>query len=222
MNTDDLIGRIVAESGPVRPLPSPPRRAVLWFAVTLPCVAAIVLIMGLRPDLAHKLADPRFQTEQLAALATAIAAALAAFSAVVPGRPRWILLVPLLPLGLWLGSLGQDCIRALVSVGPEGLRIGWDWVCIPAIAMVGAVPAVAIVVMLRRGAPILPCTAVALGALAAGAIGNFGLRLFHPQDAGIMVLIWQFGTVMLLTVLAGCAGRRILAWRHARPASRTE
>jgi hypothetical protein len=27
-----------------------------------------------------------------------------------------------------------------------------------------------------------------------------------------MVLVWQFGTVALLTALAGCSGRRILVW----------
>lgn len=215
MKTDDLIGRIVAEAGPVRRLPPPARRLALWLAITLPCMAAVVMIMTPRADLVEKLGDPRFLTEQLAALATALAAAFAAFSAVVPDRSRWPLLLPLVPLAVWLGSLGLDCVSILMSAGPEGLRIEWDWVCIPAIVLVGAVPAAAIVVMLRRGAPILPCTAVALGALAAAAIGNFGLRLFHAQDASVMVLVWQFGTVALLTALAACAGRHILTWRHA-------
>jgi hypothetical protein len=216
VKTDDLIGMIVAEVRPVRRLRSPAHRVALWLAVTLPCVAVVVLIMTPRPDLAQKLADPRFQTEQLAAFATALAAAFAAFSAVIPGRSRWILLRPVVPLAAWLASLGQDCARILLIAGPEGLRLGWDWVCIPAIAMVGTVPAFAIVVMLRRGAPVLPCTAVALGALAAAALGNFGLRLFHTQDASLVVLVWQFGTVALLSVLAGLAGRHILTWPHMK------
>jgi len=215
VKTDDLIARLVADSEPVRRLPPPALRTALWLAVALPCVAAIVLLATPRPDLAQKLADGRFQTEQIAAFATALAAAFAAFSAVVPGRPRWPLLLPLLPLGVWLASLGQGCAQILLRAGPEGLRIGWDPVCVPAIALVGAVPAAAIVVMLRRGAPVLPGAAVALGALAAAAVGNFGLRLFHDQDASLMVLVWQFGTVALLTALAGCAGRYVLRWRHA-------
>lgn len=64
--------------------------------------------------------------------------------------------------------------------------------------------------MHRRGVPLMPCTTVALAGLAAAGIGNFGLRLFHPQDASLMVLVWQFGSVVVLAMLAGCAGRYIL------------
>jgi len=52
-----------------------------------------------------------------------------------------------------------------------------------------------------------------LGGLAAAGLGNFGLRFFHQQDASVMVLVWQVGTVFLLTMLAGWAGRLILEWR---------
>lgn len=214
MTTDELIARIASDGRPVRRLPPPAHRLASWLVVTLPVVAAVVMFMTPRPDLAQQLSDPRFQTEQLAALTTAMAAAFAAFSSVVPGRARWPLFLPLVPLAVWLASLGQDCVRIWRVAGPEGLQLGWDWVCIPAIAMVGAAPAVAIVVMLRRGAPVLPGVAVALGALAAAALGNFGLRLFHTQDAGLMVLVWQFGTVILLSMLAGLAGRHLLTWPH--------
>jgi len=51
------------------------------------------------------------------------------------------------------------------------------------------------------------------GALAAAGLGNFGLRLFHTQDASLMVLVWQVGTVVVLTTFAGSAGRLLLDWR---------
>jgi hypothetical protein len=75
------------------------------------------------------------------------------------------------------------------------------------------VPAIAMALMLRRGAPLTPFVSAALGGLAAAGLGNFGLRLFHPQDASIMVLVWQMGTVFVLTALAGWAGRFLLDWR---------
>jgi hypothetical protein len=53
----------------------------------------------------------------------------------------------------------------------------------------------------------MPHAAVALAGLAAAGLGNFGLRLFHAQDASLMVLVWQFGSVAVLTGLAGSAGR---------------
>jgi len=74
------------------------------------------------------------------------------------------------------------------------------------------VPAIAMALMLRRGAPLTPHVSAALGGLAAAGLGNFGLRLFHPQDASIMVLVWQMGTVFVLTALAGWAGHLLLDW----------
>jgi hypothetical protein len=73
------------------------------------------------------------------------------------------------------------------------------------------------VFMLRRGAPLAPHATGALGGLAAAALGDFGLRFFHPQDASLMVLVWQFGAVVLLSALAGTVRHRILHWRHTIP-----
>jgi hypothetical protein len=69
------------------------------------------------------------------------------------------------------------------------------------------------VIMLRRGAPLMPCATVALGGLAAAGLGNFGLRLFHPQDTSLMVLVWQVGSVFILAALSACVGRYVLNWQ---------
>jgi hypothetical protein len=69
------------------------------------------------------------------------------------------------------------------------------------------------VVMLRRGAPLTPRVTVALGTLAVAALGNFGLRIFHIGDVSVMVLVWHFGGLALISVLAGQIGRRVLNWR---------
>jgi hypothetical protein len=103
------------------------------------------------------------------------------------------------------------------SFGP-GFRI--DLFCFPAIVLVGMVPAVAIAFMLRRGAPLVPYLTAALGGLAAAGLGSFGLRLFHSQDASLMILVWQFGTVVLLTCLSGVFGRYLLNWRNVLDPSR--
>jgi hypothetical protein len=62
----------------------------------------------------------------------------------------------------------------------------------------------------RRVAPLRPARTLALGALAAAALGDFGLRLFHPIDASIMVLIWQAGSVLLLVAIGAAAGPWLL------------
>jgi hypothetical protein len=80
----------------------------------------------------------------------------------------------------------------------------------PAIVLVASVPAIAITLMLHRGAPLAPHLTALLGGLAAAALGAFGVRFFCTQDGSLMVLIWQFGTVCVLSALAGCAGHHLL------------
>ncbi len=212
MDTDKLIERLAENADPVRRLAAPWVRTAMWIAISAPYVALVVAMMAPRSDLQEKLSDFRFLLEQVAALSTGIAAATAAFISIVPGYDRRVALLPLAPLCVWLASLAEGCIQALVQ-GGAGLDLASDFVCIPAIALVGALPALAMALMLRRGAPLRPHISTALGGLAAAGLGNFGLRFCHPQDASVMVLVWQMGTVFLLTMLSAWAGRLILDWR---------
>ena len=213
MDTERLIQTLAETVQPVRPLPRPWIRTAMWLAIAIPYIALVIYAMSPRADLTSKLTEARFFIEQFGALATGIAAAIAAFATTIPGYSRKVLLLPALPLALWLGTLGQGCVSALIQFGLDGLSLQPDWVCLPAIALVGAIPAVAMAVMLRRGAPLFPYMSTALGALAAAGLGNFGLRFFHPQDASLIVLVWQLGTVFALSCIAGFAGRFLLKWK---------
>ncbi len=213
LDTDRLIQRLADNATPVRPLPRPWRRTMTWIGLAIPYIALVVYVVSPRSDLAAKTFDSHFVVEQLAALATGVSAALAAFATVIPGYSRKFILAPLFPLAVWLGSLGHGCVQDWIRIGPDGLSLRSDWFCFPSIVLVGALPAIAMVAMLRRGAPLAPHLTTALGALAAAGLGNFGLRLFHPQDASLMVLVWQFGSVFVLSALAGWAGRYVLSWR---------
>ena len=76
-------------------------------------------------------------------------------------------------------------------------------------------PAILIFIMIRRGAPIAPMTTTGLATLAATSIAAAALLLFHEQDASVMALVWQFGSVLVLTGLGTLFGRRLLRWRTA-------
>ncbi len=213
MDTEKLIERLTEIGEPVRPLPRPWIRTAAWLLVAIPYVALVVFVVSPRADLISKAAEWRYVVEQVAALATGMTAATAAFATVIPGYDRKFLFLPVLPVAIWVGSLGQGCVQDWVRFGPDGISLQPDWFCFPAIVLVGAVPAIAIAVMLRRGAPLTPHMTTALGGLAAAGLGDFGLRLFHSQDASLMVLVWQVGTVCILTVAAAWAGRYLLNWR---------
>lgn len=212
MNTNQLIVALTAELAPVRRLRSPTFRTFIWLLLGLPWIALVVTVVGPRDDLLHLLADREWMFLQAATLATAMTAAMAAFCAGVPGRPRWEHFVPAVPFALWLSVPVLDLVASLKAGDVSQLAFAPDWICLPGVILVGAGPGIGMILALRRGAPVHPGVAAFLGGLAAAALGNFGLRLFHQQDASLMVLIWQIGSVMLLTLLSGGVGRRLLTW----------
>jgi hypothetical protein len=214
METNELVTRLVADTTPVRRLSAPWLRMLLWLAVSLPYVAAVVLLMPMHVNWPQAMVDRPFMIEQIATLVTALAAAVAAFCSVVPGYDRKIVWLPLAPLAVWLATLGRNCWQDWIGAVSGGLQLRPDWDCLLPAALAGIIPAVAMVIMLRRGAPLVPRVTLALGALAVAALANFGLRLFHLGDASIMVLFWHFGSVGVLSVMAAFLGRFILRWRH--------
>ena len=216
MDTDALIDHLSDSAQAVRPLRCPGWRTAQWLLISSLSTAVVVFAMSLRTDLGIKLTEMRFLIEQFAALATAVLAAYAALTLTIPGRSHRVVLLVGIPLLVWLASLGESCWQVILKHGPAGLQFQAHWECLPAIAMVGAIPAIAMVIMIRRGAPIVPRMTIALGALAAAAFGSFGLLLFHTRDATLMVLLWQFGSVVMLASLGGLLGKRLFSWAHVR------
>ena len=210
-NTDELIRRL-ASGAAVRPLPRPWIRAGAWLAFAVTYIGVVVFAMTPRDDLGTKIADPRFVIEAATALATGVAASIAAFTTVVPGRSRKSLAILMLPLTAWLGSLGLGCVQDWITLDSAGRLFATDWGCFPAILLSGAVPTIAMSVMLRRGAPLTPALTMALGGLAAGALADFGMR-FHHREAGVMALVWHLSAVFILLTVAGKAGPSVLTWR---------
>ncbi len=218
-DTDGLIRRLAEKIEPVRPLPHPWLRTAMWLALSVPYIAVVVFLMRPRHDLASKVFEARYIVEQASALAAGLLAAAAAFASTVPGYNRKFFMLPLLPLALWLGTLGHGCFQDWIRLGPDGLLVRPDWMCLPVIAFIGAIPAITMSVMLRRGAPLTPHLTSALGGLAAAGLGSFGLRLTESQDASVMVLVWQVGSVFLLSALAASAGHHLLNWSSITGAS---
>jgi len=210
--TDALIARLAQETRPLRPLANPVRRGFVWGVFALFFGALMVWAIGPRPDLPERLTDARFLLEQGAALATGLAAAVAALALTVPGAPPLLRVLPIAPGAVWIGTLSLGCLRDWWQFGAQGLRITPDPACFVYIALIGSLPALVLFGMVRRGAPLSPRWTLLLGALAAAGFGNFALRFFHMQDAALMVLVWQVGSVALLACVAGLCGRRLFAW----------
>jgi hypothetical protein len=215
VKTDDLIRQLAAGAAPVRRLRPPWLRAVAWLAIASAYVALVVLLHPGMPQVTRDMLDLRMIVEWCAAVATALTAAWTAFCSTVPGYDRRLLWLPVVPALVWGGSLGAGCLGDWLRYGPDGVAIHADWACLPPAILIGSVPLVVILAMLRRGAPLRPHVSVALAGLAVAGLGNAGLRFFHPGDASVIILVWHAGVAFALTALAGVLGRMVLNWRGA-------
>ena len=213
MDTDTLIRELAERSQPVRSLAPPWVRAAAWLAIAVPSALLVVIMMPGRGDWVSRLLMPRVIGEEVFALATGILAAIAAFASTVPGYNRNVLFLPLVPLVLWLGGLGQSSVRAWFQLTSQGFSMRSEWVCLAATIMAGAGPAIAMAVMLRRGAPLTPRLSVLLGGLAVAGLGNLGVCVTHHAYSNVLVLVWHVGIVVVLTGLVGSTGRYLLSWR---------
>src|SRR5207249_441154 len=110
-------------------------RAAAWLAISVSYMAVVLFVMAARLDLSFKLSEPLFVIEQGAALATGIAAAAAAFATVIPGHDRKWIMLPVLPLAIWLGSLGPGCIQELNQFGLRALPLQHNLWCFPFIVL---------------------------------------------------------------------------------------
>ncbi len=214
IKTENLIQSLAQGAARVRRLPHPALRAATWMVLAAGSVGVLVFWFGVRADLAAKLGETRFALEVAAALLTSVMAAAAAFCSSCPGRPFWERLAPFPFLAVWLGSLGEGCWREYSQVGSATTIFGIDLDCSEKILLMSLVPAAIIFVMIAKGAPIAPRVTTGLGALAATALAASGLRLLHPEDGSMMLIVWQFGTVVVLTSLATLAAPLMLRWRH--------
>ena len=213
METHQLIQRLAERAQPVSRLLPPWRRATLWLAVSLVYVGAVMTAYLFASASLPGSLELHLILELAAILATAITAAVAALSSVVPGRDRRLLLVPLLPLTIWLATLGRGCLGDWLALGSAGLQVRADWDCALPALILSILPAAVMLSMLRRGTPLLPGVSLALGMLATAAMANFGLRTFHAGDVSIQILVWHLGGAVILSIAASRAGHLLLNWR---------
>jgi hypothetical protein len=88
--------------------------------------------------------------------------------------------------------------------------------CAALLVMTSMPLAIALAAMLRYVAMLRPGTVALTGGLAIASIVAVALSLFHDHDATVLILVWNIGTAVLITGLAGLFGRRLFGWMAAR------
>jgi hypothetical protein len=215
-DTEKLIENLAQNLRPTRAVAGPSANTALWFAASVPYMTIVLLTMIVRNGMPSLVLDLRFIVEIIAGLAAGLVSAACAFGSVIPGRDRRLLLLLIVLITVWLGSVGENCIQGLSRDGFQSLSLRHDLNCLPFIAFHGLFPAIVLVLMLRRGAPLSPHLTAALAGIAAAGLGNFALRLIFPEPADAGLFLWHIGGVFVLAALVGSMGHHLLNWRSIR------
>jgi len=190
--TRALVQRLLDEAAPVRRLRTPVARLGLWLIVVATVAGAVMGLglMGVRPDLRLKLHDPVYLLEITALGVAGMLMAAAAFQEAVPGfQARWSIRRVALGFGLVAALLwflqplhGELAVTQFIATG-----IG----CASRTVVLAALPFCALLIAIRRGAPLAPARAGALAGGAAFLMAALLMRVDCPLDERLHLLVWH-------------------------------
>lgn len=211
MKTDDLIDALAAGLQPARPARLNP---LLLACAAAASVAAVAILLGIRPALAETLSSPATWVK---GLYTAGLAGAALWLSARAGRPGADTRVPLAALAAIVSlAMLWGAVELLAAPGDERLAdwLGRTWtICGRSILLVSAAAAVPTFLSARRLAPTRPAfSGFALG-VATGGIAATAYGLLHcPESTAAFVATWYTLGVAGAGLIGAVAGRFALRW----------
>ena len=213
MKTEELIA-LLARQPAALPRPHLRRDWALASLAGLATALALMLVaLGARGDLAAALGSPMFWQKLAAISAFAALSGVVAFRYGLPGREggrtaalRWA--VPAwLALGMVLVLVGAPAEQRFAQFSSPTILA-----CLTSIPVLSIPAALAMLLVLRRAAPVEPARAARAIGWAAGGIGAFAYAFHCQSDAPGYLLLW-YGLAMGLTVLiVQATATRWLRW----------
>ncbi|HHZ08755.1 MAG TPA: DUF1109 family protein [Rhizobiales bacterium] len=212
MRTDDLIRAISADAG----RRSPPLATAWRVAIVLSLAAAAVaffIMLGPRTDIAAAAETPRFLFKFVVTGLTAVSALFLLRLLARPGAPaaraaRYLFLAPMLLVAAVAVEL------AVVPPGDYAARlVGSNLVlCLTFIPLIGIVPLVVFLGVLRYGAPTRPVLAGAVAGLAAGGLAATFYAAHCTDDSPFFVAAWYSLAIAGLAGVGALAAPRVARW----------
>jgi hypothetical protein len=209
MRTEHLMRSLAADAAP-----APRLESRLWLALVASLAVSALLfaaILGPRPDLAAVAGEPRFVLKFVVTLVLAGAALLVGLRLARPGTPAGgpaLLLAPGLLVAAVLVELAVTPAASWGSrlVGSNSL------VCLLSVPLLAAPVLVAVLAVLRRGAPLRPALTGAVAGLAAGGLGAALYASHCIDDSPLFVATWYAVAIAIVAAVGALAGTRLLRW----------
>lgn len=212
MEINDLIHKLSQNVKPVRRLPPVSILLLVWLAGALLCLFWGVRMVGCRLDLGMRCCEPTFILESVLLLSAAIFAAASALAMSVPGTTGTYLLrrLTFVFLGLWILVLFYRAGQWITEQGYSALPAGLEGYCPLDLFLLGLLPALLLLVLLRRAAPLDLGWSGILALLAVGSLAAFGVQFTCVFGSPIHVLIYHALPVIGLGLTGYFLGRWLL------------
>jgi hypothetical protein len=207
---EGIILSLTADLKPVRRLPPPGWRALLWLALVAAIAFALATVAD-RPAVVSRLtAAPDIWLSAGGSALTMVLAAIAAFQLSLPDRSRLWALLPLPAALLWIGASGAGCLRTWLVPGTHAAVLDDTKDCLVFILALSVPLSALLLGMLRRGYTLRPGLTAAVAGFASAAAAATLLVLFHPYDASATDVVVHVIAVVLVIVANRAYGGRLL------------
>lgn len=213
MKTDELIAMLASDAGPVAPRVWQQRYALALGTGVLGALLLMVLLLGVRPDIADAVWLPMFWVKlvfpAVLAAVTLLAAVRLSRPGMTLGRLGSALAAPVLAIWLLAGL-------ALLGAAPEdrGMLIwGETWAaCLVNVPLLSVPAFIGLLWVMKTLAPVRPALAGAAAGLLAGAVSAAVYALHCPELAAPFIGIWYTLGMLIPAAIGALVGARLLRW----------
>lgn len=208
-NLDDTIHALCGDLKPVC-CQKPLWRALLWILLVVTYTSAVAITIGFRDNIAEAMNREEYIFELILAFSIGITASLVTFWLSMPDceRHKKFFAIPLTLLAVqttWM------FIR-LFFEGMGDVRDNWLSHCWMNTALHTTLPAIAVIILVRKGATVMPCALACFAVLAVSEFGWVGMRLVCPKDNVGEAYFLNFLPYVVLGIVAGMLAKRIFKW----------
>lgn len=208
-NIDLTIQNLCGDLKPVSCV-NPLRRALLWIILVISYTSAVALTIGLRENIAEAMNREEFVFELALAFATGITASLMTFWLTIPDCERYkkFIAVPVTLLSVQVFWM----LDRLFFEGMGDIRENWLSHCWMNTILHTTLPAIAVILLVRKGATVMPCALASFAVLAVSEFGWIGMRLVCPKDNVGEAYFLNFLPYVVIGIVAGFAAKKLFRW----------
>ena len=213
MRTDDLVTLLASGAGSVDTQTWKRRFALAIGWGVLGAILLMLVLLGLRRDIAQAILQPMFWVKVAFATSLATIGVAAAVRLSIPGRKLGALpaMLALPILALW--GLALVALAGAMPEARSHLFFGDTWATCPIFIAVLSTPAFAAICWAMTGlAPTRPRLAGAACGFASGAIATSVYSLHCPEMAAPFIAFWYLLAMWVPTAIGALLGPRLLRW----------